>query len=124
MAASSNPACHEAGSDCARGRVATAVVPAISVFSFNSSDHMVYRHSAPWLRRMPLTRMNRDSEADSDPSTKTINSPGTNVSRLRVSSSVALNASFTRNLVIATSMLLFLRCPFSKGSQPAGCIGL
>src|SRR6516225_10056352 len=83
---------------------------------------MVYRHSAPWLRRMPLTRMNRDSEADSDPSTKTINSPGTNLSRLRVGSSVALNASFTRNLVIATSMLLLLRCPFSKGPNPPGCL--
>jgi hypothetical protein len=67
---------------------------------------------------MLLTRMNRDSEAVSDPSTKTINSPGTNVSHLRVGSSVALNASFTRNLVIATSMLLPRGCPFRKVANP------
>jgi hypothetical protein len=47
--------------------------------------------------------MNRDSDGDSDPSTKTINSPGTNPSRLRVATNIALNASLTRNLLIVTS---------------------
>jgi len=78
--------------------------PAISVFSLSSSDPMVYRHSAPRLLRIPVTRINRDSDGDSDPSTKTSNSPGTNISRLRVATNIALNASFTRNLVIVTSV--------------------
>ncbi len=74
--------------------------PATSVFSRNSSDPMQYRHSAPRSGRRPLSRINRDSAGDSDPSTRTINSPGTNLSRRRVATSMALNSCFTRNLVV------------------------
>lgn len=86
--------------------------PATSVLFLSSSEPIVYRQSAPRLGRRPMSRMNRDSVGDSDPSTSTINSPGTNVSRLRVGTSVALNASFTRNLVTGNS--IHSTCPFGR----------
>ena len=85
-----------------------------SVFSLNSSDLTEYRHSTPRLGRRPVSRINRASPGDSDPSTRTIKSPGTNFSILRDATNVAVNASFTRNLVIIISLLLLGIRPVRK----------
>ncbi|MBZ5728986.1 MAG: hypothetical protein LAP87_28910 [Acidobacteriia bacterium] len=75
----------------------------ISVFSCNSSDSMVYRHSTPWQGRKPLIRTNVDCDGDSGPSTSISNSPVSNFSRLREATSLALKTAFTLSLVFTST---------------------